>query len=230
MMKKVLNVISLRNADYKEVLDIQRRLRDKRIDDQIDDCLLLVTHPHVLTLGKRGKYENILVSRDVLEEKGISIYEIERGGDITYHGPGQLVIYPIIDLKNHGRDLRGFVGKLQDSVTSLLKDHYGINAHNEDGLHTGVFVDSDKIAAIGLSLSKWVTMHGMAFNINTDLSYFDFIVPCGLTDRGVTSISRLTGSQADFEFVAELFTEYFCDFMDCIPIKADLESLDGKKT
>ncbi|MBN2852554.1 MAG: lipoyl(octanoyl) transferase LipB [Clostridia bacterium] len=230
MNNKRLNVINLHNADYKEVWDIQHSLRDQRIQHQIDDCLLLVTHPHVLTFGKRGKYENLLVSKEVLEQKGISVFEIERGGDITYHGPGQLVIYPIIDLKNHDRDLRGFVENLQNAVVKLLKDHFDICAHNEDGIHTGVWVGNDKIAAIGLSLSKWVTMHGMAFNINTDLSYFDFIVPCGLTDRGVTSISKLKGSPADFDFVTELFIQYFSNLLGCIPFNTDLENLNGTKT
>jgi len=210
-----LKVINLYNTDYKEILELQRSLRKRRIAGEIDDCLLLVTHNHVLTLGKRGKYENILISKEALLQKGINVYEIERGGDITYHGPGQLVIYPIIDLKNYKRDLRGFVDKLQNAVINLLHTHYNIDAHKESGVHTGVWVDKDKIAAIGLSLSKWVTMHGMAFNINTDLSYFDMIIPCGLTDRGVTSIKEIKKQNIDFEKSANLFVEYFSKELNC---------------
>jgi len=224
MNKNKLNVVHLYDTDYKEILDLQRNLRQKRIANEIDDCLLLVTHKPVLTLGKRGKYGNILVSKDVLNEKGISIYEIERGGDITYHGPGQLVIYPIIDLKNYKRDIRTFVDRLQNTVISILND-YNIDAHKEDGLHTGVWVDKNKIAAIGLSLSKWVTMHGMAFNINTDLSYFDLIVPCGLTDRGVTSMKALIYKEIDFDKVANLFIKYFKNQLNCEINITNLENL-----
>lgn len=225
MKKNKLNIIHLYNTDYREILYLQRELRQKRIAGLIEDCLLLVTHNHVLTLGIRGKYENILVKEKILKENNISIYEVERGGDITYHGPGQLVIYPIIDLKNYHKDLRGFVDKLQNAVVNLLHNEYNIDAHKEDGIHTGVWVDQNKIAAIGLSLSKWVTMHGMAFNINTDLSYFDMIIPCGLTDRGVTSVKKLKGKSIDFTNTTALFAEYFCRELDCDKVETELEKL-----
>jgi len=220
-----LKVVHLYDTNYKEILELQRELRQKRILGEIDDCLLLVTHNHVLTLGKRGKYENILISKEALLQKGINIYEIERGGDITYHGPGQLVIYPIIDLKNYKRDLRGFVDKLQNAVINLLHNHYNIEAHKESGTHTGVWVEKNKIAAIGLSLSKWVTMHGMAFNINTDLSYFDMIIPCGLTNRGVTSIKKIKNENIDFDKTASLFVKYFSEELNCEIQFVNLENI-----
>lgn len=225
MNKNKLNVIHLYNTNYKEILELQRELRQRRIVNEISDCLLLVTHNHVLTLGKRGKHENILASKETLTEKGVSIYEIERGGDITYHGPGQLVIYPIIDLKNYKRDVRGFVDKLQNAVVNLLKDEYDIDAHKEDGTHTGIWVKKNKIAAIGLSLSKWVTIHGMAFNINTNLDYFDLIVPCGLIDRGVTSIKKIVGREIDFSKATNLFVKYFSEQLNCDINITDLENI-----
>ncbi|MCK5812576.1 MAG: lipoyl(octanoyl) transferase LipB [Clostridiales bacterium] len=215
MIAKTLQIIYLEDTNYEDILLLQRELRDKRIAGEINDCLLLVSHKPVFTLGKRGKYDNLLVSIEQLKQANIPIYEVERGGDITYHGPGQLVIYPIIDLKNYKRDLRGFVDKLQNSIITLLDEHYNISAHKEDGKHTGVWVKKEKIAAIGLSLRKWVTMHGMAFNINTDLSYFDMIVPCGLVDRGVTSIKQLKGNEVNFTTILEIFAKNFCLQLGC---------------
>lgn len=215
MINQTLQIICLKDTNYEDILTLQRKLRDKRIAGKINDCLLLVTHQPVFTLGKRGKYDNLLVPIEQLKQANIPIYEVERGGDITYHGPGQLVIYPIIDLKNYKRDLRGFVDKLQSAVLTLLAEHYNISAHKEDGTHTGVWVEKNKIAAIGLSLRKWVTMHGMAFNINTDLSYFNMIVPCGLVDRGVTSIKQLTENEVDFDIILKAFAENFCLELGC---------------
>ncbi len=225
MMTQTLQIIYLKDTNYEDVLILQRKLRDQRIAGEISDCLLLVSHKPVFTLGKRGKYDNLLVPIEQLKKAHIPIYEVERGGDITYHGPGQLVIYPIIDLKNYKRDLRGFVDKLQNAVITLLTENYNISAHKEDGKHTGVWVEKKKIAAIGLSLRKWVTMHGMAFNINTDLNYFDMIVPCGLVDRGVTSIKQLTGSEVDFNTILKTFAKNFCLQLDCHGKFIDLENI-----
>jgi lipoyl(octanoyl) transferase len=150
-------------------------------------------------MGRRGQDSNIVVPEEFLREKGVGIHRVERGGDVTYHGPGQLVVYPVFDLCGYGKDIRSFVHNLQKTIINVLAEAYGIEAVAETGTHTGVYVGSDKIAAIGLAVRRWVTMHGFAFNINTDLSHFDWIVPCGLQDRGVTSVEAILGRKADFE-------------------------------
>ncbi len=201
MYKKIVKVVDLKIMEYEKCLEIQRDLRDKCIDGKIDDTLLLVEHPAVITMGRRGKEENILVTKDFLQENDISIHWIERGGDITYHGLGQLVVYPIFNLNNFEKDIHKFVEGLESSIIKVLKAEFNIDAHTESGKHTGVYVAKNKIAAIGLAVRKWVTMHGFALNINTDLSHFSWITPCGLTDRGVTSIRKELGEKVDFDLV-----------------------------
>lgn len=198
-----LNIVNLNRIDYSEALDIQRRLQQERIDDSIVDTLLVLEHNPVLTLGIRGQYDNILESKQSLKEKGFDIVEVERGGDVTYHGPGQLVLYPIINLEQHGKDIRSFISKLQDVIMNVLRERFDIASSKKTGIHTGVWIDEKKIAAIGISISKWVTMHGVAFNVNTDLSHFGYIVPCGLSGFGVTSIKEMLGSEANFQEVTE---------------------------
>ncbi|MBN1624024.1 MAG: lipoyl(octanoyl) transferase LipB [Clostridia bacterium] len=201
MDKKYVKVIDLGKMEYGQALDIQRNARDRRIAGECGDILFLVEHTPVLTMGRRGQDDNVVVSEEFLKENGIDIHWVERGGDVTYHGPGQLVVYPIFDLTAYGKDIRTFVGNLQDSIIEVLNNEYSIDAHAEDGKHTGVYVGTNKIAAIGLAIRKWVSMHGFAFNVNTDLSHFRWIVPCGLGDRGVTSVRELTGREADFNYV-----------------------------
>jgi lipoyl(octanoyl) transferase len=176
---------------YAESLELQRRLVEERKAGRIDDVLLLVEHPHVLTLGVRtgGGRGHILVPDERLTSLGIDVFEAGRGGDITYHGPGQLVGYPIIDLKPDRCDVHRYVRDLEDVLIRTVAD-FGIAAGRVDGL-TGVWAGDDKLAAIGVRISRWVTSHGFALNVTTDLDYFRLIVPCGIRDKGVTSMATL---------------------------------------
>lgn len=178
---------------YQEALDLQADLVEQRRRGEIGDTLLLLEHPPVITLGvkTRNTRTNIIASDAQLAEAGVAVFQTGRGGDVTYHGPGQLVGYPILDLNPHRRDVHKYVRDIEqvliDAVASL-----GIAAARADGL-TGIWVGSDKLAAIGVRISRWITSHGFALNVATDLSHFDLIVPCGIQDRGVTSVERLLG-------------------------------------
>jgi len=194
---------------YKEALSIQEKTQRERIAGNIPDTLLLLEHPSVLTLGKRTQPGHIRLSDKELCDLGVDVVEINRGGDVTYHGPGQLVGYPIFDLKEHGKDIRQFVYNLERVFIRLLQEDYAISSHAESDRHTGVFVKENKITAFGISVHQWVTMHGFALNVNTNLSHFDWIVPCGLTDRGVVSIERLTGVTQDMGIITERVADLF---------------------
>src|SRR5947208_3410232 len=186
---------------YADALALQRALVEDRRANRVGDLLLFVEHPHVLTLGVRGDggRSHILAPPEMLHARGIEIYETGRGGDITYHGPGQLVGYPIIDLKPDRCDVHRYVRDLEDVLIRTAAD-YGIRARRVEGL-TGVWVGRDKLAAIGVRIARWVTSHGFAINVSTDLEYFNLIVPCGIADRGVTSLSRLLGRDVTREEV-----------------------------
>jgi len=174
--------------------------------------LLLCEHPHVYTLGKSGKPENLLVNQQQLAAINAVYYKINRGGDITYHGPGQLVGYPIIDLDNFFTDIHKYLRFLEESIINVCA-HYGINAGRYEG-YTGVWLDADKenarkICAMGVRCSRWVTMHGFAFNVNTNLDYFKHIVPCGIDDKAVTSLKQELGHEVEMVEVKQLFNKYF---------------------
>lgn len=222
-----INIVNLGPMDYKEALEIQERLLTLRIEGRIQDTLLLVEHPPVLTLGRRGEYSNILVPRQLLEAQGVGIYEVSRGGDITYHGPGQIVGYPIMDLKNYGKDIKQFVWNVEDVFIRLLQEQYGITARREEKKYTGVWVGEEKITAIGIYVKQWVTMHGFAFNVNTNLEHFQWINPCGITDKGVTSLRKLLGREMDFEVLNRQVVEYFCGVFGVEPVPASIRSLLG---
>ena len=225
-MKKSVKVIDLGTMEYSECLELQRKLRDQRITDEIGDTLLLVEHTPVLTMGRRGQNDNVVVSEEFLKENGIDVHWVERGGDVTYHGPGQLVVYPIFNLIHFGKDIHTFVDNLINSISVVLKDEFGLTAHREDGKHTGVYIGTDKIAAIGLAIRRWVSMHGFAFNVNTDLSHFRWIVPCGLGDRGVTSVKEQTGSEVDYNKVKIKIVEAMAKIYDFDYEFTDLESVE----
>jgi lipoyl(octanoyl) transferase len=188
-----LEVRRLGLVPYAEALAMQRALVEDRRAGRLGDLLLLVEHPHVITLGVRGDggRSHILATPDALDARGIEVLETGRGGDITYHGPGQIVGYPIIDLNPDRRDVHRYVRDLEDVLMRTTAD-YGIGATRVEGL-TGVWVGCEKIAAIGVRIARWITSHGFALNVTTDLDYFDLIVPCGIADRGVTSLARLLG-------------------------------------
>jgi lipoyl(octanoyl) transferase len=184
---------------------------EDRRQGRIEDVLLLVEHPHVLTLGARGDggRAHILVTPEALASRGVEVHETGRGGDITYHGPGQIVGYPIIDLKPDRRDVHRYVRDLEDVLIRTARD-YGVDATRVEGL-TGVWVGRDKLAAIGVRIARWITSHGFALNVTTDLDYFDLIVPCGIADRGVTSLARLLGRAVDRREVEDRVAAHFRD-------------------
>lgn len=198
-------------VDYGTALDLQQQLTADRKRGLISDQLLLLEHPHVITLGRNGRMENLLAGSHVLSRAGISFFPTDRGGDVTYHGPGQLVGYPILDLREWRRDVGSYVRGIEQVIIDTLAD-FGIAAGRIPKL-TGVWVGERKIAAIGVHISRWVTSHGFALNVNTDLSYFQYIVPCGLT-KPVTSMAQL-GSQADLREVSRSLAVHFGHIFDC---------------
>jgi lipoyl(octanoyl) transferase len=202
--------------------------RDASEDPELDlpdSHLIFVEHPHVLTLGKSGDPGNVVVSQERLEALGVEYFPINRGGDITYHGPGQLVGYPILDLDQFYTDIGKYMRMLEEAIIRTCAD-YGLEASRIEGL-TGVWVDADqglkarKIAALGVKCSRWVTMHGFAFNLNTDLDFFNLIVPCGINDRGVTSLAKESGCAIDEAEAANRLKTHLTDLFDWNLISAD---------
>jgi lipoyl(octanoyl) transferase len=198
-------VLELGRIDYPSALGWQQRLVTERKQGLGEDHLLLLEHQHVITLGRNGKMENLLAGDEILSRAGISFFPTDRGGDVTYHGPGQLVGYPILDLREWKRDVGAYVRAIEQTIIDTLAD-YGIEAGRIPKL-TGVWVGERKIAAIGVHLSRWVTSHGFALNVATDLSYFQYIVPCGLT-KPVTSMAAL-GVRATVEEVGRTLAAHF---------------------
>jgi lipoyl(octanoyl) transferase len=187
-----LLVQDLGRREYAEVLDLQRDLCRQRIAGEIDqDILVLVEHEPVITLGRGFRPESLPVPRTEIERRGVEVFEVERGGDVTYHGPGQLVGYPIIDLRRHREDLHWYLRRLESGLIEAL-GHLGIQAEPNPGL-TGVWTRGRKLASIGIHVKQWVTFHGFALNVTTDLSYFDLIVPCGIRDVVMTSVATELG-------------------------------------
>ena len=187
-MAVTYNILDLGKSHYNDAWKLQKRLQSQRISGQIDDQLLLVEHFPVYTLGKNTPREHLLTK----ESDNISIIQTDRGGDITFHGPGQLVGYPILDLNQYKRSITWYMRELEQLIIDVLKE-YDINAERKKGL-TGVWVKGKKIAALGVRISKWVTMHGFSLNINPDLKYYQGIIPCGIKDYGVTSMADLLGN------------------------------------
>ena len=186
-----------------------------------EDVLLLLEHYPTLTLGKSAKLSNLLVNEEKLGAEGVSVHYTDRGGDITYHGPGQLVVYPIINLQQRGRDVEGYIRGLEQTVIATLAD-FSIKA-GRDEEHVGVWVGSEKICAIGVRISKRITMHGLALNVNPNLSHFSFITPCGIVGRGVTSMAKLLGTAPLMETVKERFVTHFSTVFSCTMEKGTIE-------
>ncbi len=219
--------IDLGRTRYRNAWEQQKRLVDLRFKGQVADCLLLTEHEPVITMGRASSKTNLLCSPTELKERGVELFEIERGGDITFHGPGQLVAYPIIDLNGRGRDLHRYLRDLESMVVATLND-LGLVAGIKHGL-TGVWVDDHKLAAIGVAVSRWITYHGVALNVNTDLDYFKLINPCGITRYPVGSISSMLGKEVDFRKVADLTADNFARLFHCEMVKvADIDSLLGQ--
>lgn len=207
-------IINLGRMEYRKALELQTEQWRKVSAGEGSDTLFLVEHPPVITLGVRGQMEHILLPEDELKRLGVSIEQVYRGGDVTYHGPGQIVGYPIMNLNHWGRDIHNFVWRLENTFIRLLKEDYDIEAERGEKTYTGVWVGMEKITAIGIQVKKWTTMHGFAFNVNTDLSHFNWIVPCGLMDRGVTSLEKLTGRKQDMDKLLRRTAEMFCEVFD----------------
>jgi lipoyl(octanoyl) transferase len=186
-----LHVRRLGRVPYADGLDLQARLVKERQSGEIPDTLLLLEHEPVFTLGRNARHENVLLPEAALRARGFEVFETGRGGDVTYHGPGQVVGYPILDLSPDRRDVHRYVRDLEEVMIRCCRD-YRVEAGRVEGL-SGTWVGADKIGAIGVRISRWVTSHGFAFNVSTDLSAFDCIVPCGIRGRGVTSLERLLG-------------------------------------
>jgi lipoyl(octanoyl) transferase len=209
------NFVDLGLTDYRTAWDLQRKLFDLRLSGSIPDVVLLNEHNHVYTLGRTADPDHLLADDEELKIRGVEVCRIDRGGDVTYHGPGQLVVYPILCLSPDRRDVHRYLRDLEEVVIRTLA-RYDIEA-GRDPDFTGVWAGSRKICAIGVRVSHWVTMHGFALNVNTDLSYFDRIIPCGIFHRGVTSLQRLTGREISLRDIAEAVTENFADVFGTEP-------------
>lgn len=227
MNKKVI-FQDLGRKDYKETWDFQelvfKSILDTKIKNRRENAgletanhLLFVEHDHVYTLGKSGDEENLLANKELLQNIGATYYKINRGGDITYHGPGQITGYPILDLENFFTDIHKYLRLLEELFIKILAD-YDLKGERSPG-ETGVWLDvgtpfARKICALGVRASRWVTMHGFAFNVNTDLGYFDHIIPCGIQDKAVTSLASELKREVDLDEVKEIIKTYFCELFE----------------
>ncbi len=217
MSERELWVVRQGVTPYAEILELQRRIAAARISGEISqDVLLLLEHEPVITLGRSSKDRNLIASKDFLSERGVELFEVERGGDVTFHGPGQLVGYPIVDLKQHKQDLHWYLRQLEQAIISTLAG-FGITAERNIG-YTGVWTGGRKIASIGVHARDWVTWHGFALNINTDLSYFDMMVPCGIAGVVMTSIQKELAAPVDLERVASIFSNEFANLFALTPV------------
>jgi len=188
--------------DYVATYELQKKLLYLRQNKIITDTFLFVEHEPVITSGMTANQGNIKVDDQFLNENNVSICRINRGGDVTFHGPGQLVGYPIFDLRDHGRSIREFIFNLEEVFIRYLGEVYNVKA-SRNKEHKGVWIENDKIVAVGLEIKKWVSMHGFAFNINTDLRYFEWIIPCGIRDKGVTSLEKVTHRNIPLDEIRE---------------------------
>jgi lipoyl(octanoyl) transferase len=208
---RVLQVRRLGRVAYDDALLLQQTLVEERRRGEIPDQLLLLEHPPVITLGVkvRNDLTHVLATSERLAELGVELHETGRGGDVTYHGPGQVVGYPIVDLKPDRCDVHAYVRDLEEVMIRAART-FGIDAGRVEGL-TGIWVGAAKLAAIGVRISRWITSHGFAFNVNTDLSHFNLIIPCGITDRGVTSFQQLLGHPVAMAEVEDALSAAFLD-------------------
>jgi lipoyl(octanoyl) transferase len=223
-LSRRLELRRLGRLGYSDALELQRSLVEERRKERLDDLLLLLEHPEVLTLGVRGDggRSHILATSEALAARGIEVHEAGRGGDITYHGPGQIVGYPILDLRPDRCDVHRYVRDLEEVLIRTARD-YGIEAGRVSGL-TGIWVGRDKLAAIGVRISRWITSHGFALNVTTDLANFDLIVPCGIAHRGVTSLTALLGRSLRREEVEDRIAAHFGEVFDRTPSCGSIQS------
>jgi lipoyl(octanoyl) transferase len=223
---------------YAEAFELQRQLVEARKAGAIPDVLLLCEHPHVITLGRNGHREHLRASEHLLAQMNVEFHPTDRGGDITYHGPGQIVGYPILDLAEHRRDIRWYVDALEEVMIRASRD-FGVAAKRRDGCR-GVWVDGsssgtlsgspageEKLGALGVHLSRWVTSHGFAYNVSTDLRFYDLIVPCGIVGKGVTSLERILGRAVSPDQVSPRLISYFADVFSCSMESVSRDALAG---
>ena len=231
-------LVDLGRIGYEPACELQRRAVEARKAGAIPDVLLLCEHPHVITLGRNGRLENLRASDNVLRQKRVEFHPSDRGGDITYHGPGQIVGYPILDLASHRRDVRWYVDRLEETMIRATRE-FDIEARRIEGLH-GIWVDApaapekldaptapEKLAALGVHLSRWVTSHGFAYNVSTDLRYFDLIVPCGISNKRVTSLEKLLDRGLDSSEVAKKLTRYFGEVFERRMVSMSLHEFEA---
>jgi lipoate-protein ligase B len=223
-------------VSYGEALDLQHRLVRARRDGRVGDVLILLEHPPVITLGRRGDESHILVSQEWLASQGIAVSRVERGGDVTYHGPGQIVGYPILDLRGHRQDVGWYMRSLEEVIVRTLRD-FGIEAGLQDKIGVWVSANSDdlarangeaKIAALGARIENWITYHGFALNVDPNLAHFQLIVPCGLTGKGVTSMRRVLDHPIDVDTVRHSLVQHFADVFDVQVIETTLAEIEER--
>jgi len=191
-MKRSGYIIDLGLLDYQKAWDLQHQLWSRRVEEELPDVLLILEHPHVITLGRRGDRSHLIASSEVLEEMKIPVFHVERGGDVTYHGPGQMVVYPILNLKEYGYRVVRYVGQLEEVILRVLRD-FGIEGRR-DPSNRGVWAGEKKIASVGVAIKRRVSLHGIALNYETDLKYFNLINACGLEGKKVTSVAEILGT------------------------------------
>jgi lipoyl(octanoyl) transferase len=223
--EKICRLLRLEGlTDYAAALDLQRRLAAARANREItDDILLLLEHPRVITLGRRARKSNVVATADALAGRGVELHEVERGGDVTYHGPGQLIGYPILDLTRHRRDVHWYLRQLEEVLLRTLS-HCGVSGVRVPG-YTGVWVEDRKIASIGVHVTRWVTFHGFALNVCTDLADFDLIVPCGIDAVQMTSVEREAGRPYSVEDVVPRVARAFGEIFGCTMQPVALQEL-----
>lgn len=221
MRSAQLWVVRLGRMGYEEALEYQREVARQRITGAVPhDVLLLVEHPPVVTLGRSSKQKNLVSSPEFLASRGVELFEVERGGDVTFHGPGQLVGYPIFDLKRHKQDLHWYLRSVEEALIRTLGE-YGIPGERSTG-YTGVWTQGRKIASIGVHARDWVTWHGFALNVTTDLSYFDLIVPCGIAGVEMTSLAKETGLSPSVDDVGSKAASHFAALFDLVAVEQSL--------
>ena len=220
-MDRKAYIMDLGLIDYKKAWDLQHHLWSRRVEEELPDLLILLEHSHVITLGRRGNREHLIVAPEILEEMKIPIFHVERGGDITYHGPGQMVVYPILNLKEYGYRVVQYVNQLEEVILRVIRD-FGIEGRRNP-LNRGVWVEGEKIASVGVAIKQWISFHGFALNYETDLKYFDLIDPCGLQGIKVTSMAEILGAKVSRERLSERILFHFKELFQRDWEKKDLE-------
>lgn len=216
---KKLSIIDLGLQPYRPVWELQQDLQRKRIEQQIPDTLIFVEHNPVYTIGKNGTDLHVIASNDFLKIHGIEVVQVDRGGDVTYHGPGQLVGYPIFDLHQHKQSISWYMRNLEEVFIQVLKK-YKLQGERSEG-YTGVWINDEKITALGVRISHWVTMHGFAFNVNTNLSHFGGIIPCGIFQYGVTSLQKVINHPVNMEEVKQFVIHAFQKVFNFSEVEAE---------